>query len=102
MPATRLLRIPLAALCVGLFACGGEDMAMDTALAVPKEGWQPYPPTAGPPPGWTGPVFELSLDFPSEPPDDTPPFLSIDFQTTGRRTGGRYGRISMRGTSTVE
>jgi hypothetical protein len=79
MPTTRLLRIPLAALGVGLIACGGGDMAMDTALAAPKEGWQPYPPTAGPPPGWTGPVFQLSVDFPSEPPDDRPPFLSIDF-----------------------
>jgi len=78
MLANRLQGLSLAVLCVGLFGCGGEDGTLAVMSTTP-EGWEPYPPSAGPPPGWTGPVFELSVDFPSELPAESPPFLSIDF-----------------------
>ncbi|MDJ0907376.1 MAG: hypothetical protein QNI96_15265, partial [Woeseiaceae bacterium] len=55
----------------------------EAAVAGAPEGWRPYPatPNAQPPAGWTGKEFALSVDFPSEMPQERPPFLDIDFKT---------------------
>jgi len=93
----RVLVVAMALTGVGLFGCAEEsensaapanleesvDSVEPAKLAVAAQtpvGWLPYPENAGPLPGWTGKVFQLSVDFPSQVSDEQPQFMSIDFQ----------------------
>jgi len=60
-------------------------IALAACEAAPRAeigGFPSYPPNLGPPPGWTGPVFSLSQDFPdSLVTGDSMPWLAYDFRT---------------------
>ena len=81
-----------AVLLLGTGACrsdasraGSDASRPSQAVALAGDaatyGWPSYSPAAGPPAGWTGPVFQISQAFPkTQPPPDSLPFLQVDFR----------------------
>lgn len=53
--------------------------------APPRPGFPSYNPAFGPPPGWTGPLFQLSQNYPKElPKNEKQPWKQYDFRTQPR------------------
>jgi hypothetical protein len=72
-----------AVLALIVDACGTERArAPAGATSEAKEtpaGFPSFNPSFGPPPGWGGPVFQLSQSYPDTLSKERPPFLDIDF-----------------------
>lgn len=93
-PTTRCQRLAVSLLLLFIVAaCSGEPKTSQQVAAVQQAvavkaadtasiGFPSFADNAGPPPGWTGPVFQLSQAFPQTlPTDDSLPFMQIDFRT---------------------
>lgn len=67
-------------LLLGAGACARTGT--DQAIAGAATGFPSFEPNHGPPPGWTGPVFQLSQNYPTAiPTGDSLPWLKYDFRT---------------------
>ena len=83
MVGSRKAMLVSAALILAVGGCGkergGPPAATSSVAKATPAGFPSYNSTYAPPQGWTGPVFELSQDYPDTLSKERPPFLDIDF-----------------------